>query len=48
MLTSLDQAHREIVQREIINYLDNNRSRMDYAEGKQRGEPIGSGAMEST
>ena len=26
----------------------NNRHRMDYAEGKARGEPIGSGAMEST
>lgn len=47
LLVSLDQSRREIVQREI-NYFDNHRSRMDYAEGKQRGEPIGSGAMEST
>jgi hypothetical protein len=29
-------------------YLDTHRARMDYAEGKRRGEPIGSGAMEST
>jgi hypothetical protein len=47
LLISLDQARAPIVQREI-NYLESHRHRMDYAEGKQRGEPIGSGAMEST
>ena len=47
LLDTLDQTRRETVQREI-NYLDSHRDRMDYAEGKQRGEPIGSGAMEST
>ena len=47
LLHSLDQARQETLQREI-NYLDSHRHRMDYAEGKQRGEPIGSGAMEST
>jgi len=31
-----------------INYFENNRQRLGYAEGKQRGEPVGSGAMEST
>jgi hypothetical protein len=47
ILTSLEPARQQLVQREI-NYLDNNRHRMYYAEGKARGEPIGSGAMEST
>jgi hypothetical protein len=47
LLVSLDQTRESIVQREI-NYLESHRHRMDYAEGKQRGEPIGSGAMEST
>jgi hypothetical protein len=31
-----------------INYFENNRQRLGYAEGKQRSEPVGSGAMEST
>ena len=47
VLTSLDAARQAIVLREI-NYLDSHRNRMDYAAGKQRGEPIGSGAIEST
>ncbi len=47
VLPTLDPARQDIVQREI-NYLDSHRQRMDYASGKQRGEPIGSGAMEST
>ena len=47
ILTSLEPPRQQLVQREI-NYLDNNRHRMDYAEGKARGEPIGSFAMEST
>ena len=47
LLATLDQKRAEPVQREI-NYLESHRLRMDYAEGKARGEPIGSGAMEST
>src|SRR5439155_1527987 len=30
------------------NYLENNRNRLDYKGAKERGEPLGSGAMEST
>lgn len=30
------------------NYLENNRGRLDYKGAKKRGEPLGSGAMEST
>ena len=30
------------------NYLENNRERLDYKGAKERGEPLGSGAMEST
>jgi hypothetical protein len=38
---------RARLEREIA-YFENNRGRLDYADGKQRGEPLGSGAMEST
>jgi hypothetical protein len=38
---------RQRLEREI-NYFENNNQRLGYAEGKQRGEPVGSGAMEST
>lgn len=37
----------EAVQREI-NYLQSHRERMDYGTAQQQGEPMGSGAMEST
>ncbi|HVI72135.1 MAG TPA: ISKra4 family transposase [Pyrinomonadaceae bacterium] len=38
---------REIVEKEI-NYFGSNLQRMKYKEGKKRGEPLGSGAIEST
>jgi hypothetical protein len=31
-----------------VNYLQEHQERMDYRAGKRRGEPIGSGAVEST
>jgi hypothetical protein len=37
----------ETVQKEV-NYLHEHKERMDYRAGRQRGEPIGSGAIEST
>jgi hypothetical protein len=47
LLKQLRGRRREVVQAER-NYLQNNRERLDYAGAKQRGEPLGSGAMEST
>jgi len=43
----LQGAAREKVEKEV-NYLQTNRERMDYGTAKERGEPLGSGAMEST
>ena len=43
----LESAAREKVAKEI-NYLQTHRERMDYGTAKKRGEPLGSGAMEST
>jgi hypothetical protein len=43
----LEGAAREKVEKEV-NYLQTNRERMDYGTAKERGEPLGSGAMEST
>jgi hypothetical protein len=43
----LQEAAREKLQKEL-DYLQANRERMDYATAQQRGEPLGSGAMEST
>ncbi len=40
-------AARLHLEREI-GYFETNHQRLDYAAGKQRGEPVGSGAMEST
>lgn len=40
-------APREEVQKQV-NYLKEHEKRMDYAQGLKRGEPIGSGAIEST
>jgi hypothetical protein len=37
----------EVVQREV-NYFHEHQNRMDYRAGQRRGEPIGSGAIEST
>lgn len=47
MLGRLRGARRAAVQAER-NYLENNRHRFDYQGAKERGEPLGSGAMEFT
>ena len=47
VLKGLRGSRREAVQAER-NYLENNRERLDYKGAKERGEPLGSGAMEST
>lgn len=46
-LAGLKAEPRALLEREI-GYFENNRARLDYADGKRRGEPVGSGAMEST
>jgi Uncharacterised protein family (UPF0236) len=43
----LEGAAREQVEKEV-NYLQTHRDRLDYGTARQRGEPLGSGAMEST
>lgn len=43
----LEGAAQEQVDKEL-GYLQTNRQRMDYQTAKERGEPLGSGAMEST
>jgi len=43
----LEGAAQEKVEKEV-NYLQTNRERMDYGTAKERDEPLGSGAMEST
>src|SRR5437868_8013036 len=40
-------ARRKQLQREV-NYFGANLHRMNYAQGAKRGEPLGSGAIEST
>jgi hypothetical protein len=47
VLPRLRGARRAAVQAER-NYLENNRDRLDYRGAQERGEPLGSGAMEST
>jgi hypothetical protein len=47
VLKTLRGSRRAAVQVER-NYLENNRARLDYGGVKERGEPGGSGAMEST
>ena len=47
VLKKLRGPRRAAVQTER-NYLENNRARLDYCGVKERGEPGGSGAMEST
>lgn len=47
LLAQLRGARRKAVQAER-DYLDNNRDRLDYKGAKEKGEPLGSGAMEST
>lgn len=43
----LEGAAQESVQKEVA-YLQSHRERMDYGAAKKKGEPMGSGAMEST
>lgn len=43
----LEGAAREPVEKEV-KYLQTHRERLDYGTARQRGEPLGSGAMEST
>lgn len=47
LLPELEAKTREKVQKEV-NYFRSNAGRMDYGEAKKRGEPRGSGAIEST
>ncbi|HEY9172167.1 MAG TPA: hypothetical protein VI136_07785 [Verrucomicrobiae bacterium] len=47
VLPRLRGTRRATVQAER-NYLENNRDRLDYQGAQARGEPLGSGAMEST
>ena len=47
LLPTLPTKKAPAVQKEI-SYLKNNQGRMDYAAAKRRGEPLGSGAVEST
>jgi hypothetical protein len=46
-LAGLAAEPRAHLDREI-GYFENHRERLDYRDGKARGEPLGSGAMEST
>jgi len=47
VLNTLQGSRREAVEAER-NYLERNKKRLDYTGAKERGEPLGSGAMEST
>ena len=47
LLKRLRGPRRELVEAQR-NYLQNNRDRLNYRGAKARGEPLGSGAMEST
>lgn len=47
LIKKLRGRRREVVQAER-NYLANNQHRLDYKGAKERSEPLGSGAMEST
>lgn len=46
-LKNLNQAQQEAIEREI-GYFTTHHKRMDYKRGKAAGEPVGSGAVEST
>ena len=43
----MEGAAAQTVRKEV-NYLRSHRERMDYGSAKAKGEPLGSGAMEST
>jgi len=47
VMKALRGPRRKAVQAER-NYLENNRERLDYKGAKERGEPLGSGAIESS
>jgi len=46
-MNQLTQNQQSMLEREI-QYFKTNQNRMDYAAGKKAGEPLGSGAIEST
>ena len=46
-LESLTRRQRKAIRREI-GYLEDHKNRMDYKAGKALGQPVGSGAIEST
>src|SRR5271156_3447722 len=54
VITNLEQLRQRLegsVQEQVekeVNYLQTHRDRLDYGTAHQRGEPLGSGAMEST
>jgi hypothetical protein len=47
LIERLQGAQRETVQAQR-DYLENNRERLNYKGAREKGEPLGSGAMEST
>src|SRR6185295_11409500 len=47
LLPELEGSPKATVEREI-KYFDTHQHRMDYKRGRRRGEPVGSGPMEST
>jgi len=47
LIKGMPASTREMVEKEI-NYFGSNLQRMKYKEGRKRGEPLGSGAIEST
>ena len=47
LLPQLNQPQSQVTDREL-KYLRGQASRMDYKEARRRGEPVGSGAIEST
>ena len=46
-LTALTEQQREALNQEV-QYFKNNQGRMDYQRGRELGQPVGSGAIEST
>lgn len=47
VLPTLDAAKKPVAEREL-KYLQSHQNRLDYRQARRRGEPIGSGAIEST
>lgn len=46
-LDRFDQKQKEVLNREL-NYFKSHQQRMDYKTGRDQGQPVGSGAIEST